>query len=79
MIAGSDEQKFLEASLSYAAGKPILNDQEFDDLKMRLKVIYLFFVGLDNVFMFLVFFLCIPVKNMLDYVRTLGVADFVGV
>lgn len=40
MIAGSDEQKFLEASLSYAAGKPILNDQEFDDLKMRLKVIY---------------------------------------
>jgi hypothetical protein len=64
MIAGSDEQKFLEASLSYAAGKPILNDQEFDDLKMRLKVIYLYFVGLDNVFMILEFFLCVPVVKV---------------
>lgn len=61
MIAGSDEQKFLEASLSYAAGKPILNDQQFDDLKMKLKVIYLHFVGLDNVFMILEFFLCAPI------------------
>ena len=60
VMAGSDEQKFLEASLSYAAGKPILNDQEFDDLKMRLKVIHLYFVGSDNVFIILEFFLCDP-------------------
>ncbi|KAG0591829.1 hypothetical protein KC19_1G205300 [Ceratodon purpureus] len=38
VILSSDEQRFLEASLSYAAGKPILNDQEFDNLKMKLKM-----------------------------------------
>jgi hypothetical protein len=35
---GSDEQKFLEASMAYVAGKPILTDQEYDQLKLRLKV-----------------------------------------
>lgn len=39
--AGSDEQKFLEASMAYVSGNPILNDKEYDDLKMRLKVCYL--------------------------------------
>lgn len=37
VILSSDEQRFLEASLSYAAGKPILTDQEFDLLKLKLK------------------------------------------
>lgn len=36
--SGSDEQKFLEASMAYVAGKPILSDTEFDQLKLRLKV-----------------------------------------
>lgn len=35
---GSDEQKFLEASMAYVSGKPIMNDQEYDNLKLRLKV-----------------------------------------
>lgn len=37
VILSSDEQRFLEASLSYAAGKPILSDQAFDELKLKLK------------------------------------------
>lgn len=41
--AGSDEQKFLEASMAYAAGKPILSDVEFDNLKTKLKVCLLCF------------------------------------
>ena len=36
--AGSDEQKFLEASMAYVAGNPIMSDEEFDDLKIKLKV-----------------------------------------
>lgn len=36
--AGSDEQKFLEASMAYVSGKPIMNDKEYDKLKMQLKV-----------------------------------------
>lgn len=36
--AGSDEQRFLEASMAYVAGNPILSDKEFDQLKQRLKV-----------------------------------------
>jgi hypothetical protein len=35
---GSDEQKFLEACLAYAAGKPNMSDAEFDSLKRKLKV-----------------------------------------
>jgi len=38
VIMSSDEQRFMEASMSYVAGKPILTDQEFDQLKMRLKL-----------------------------------------
>lgn len=36
--AGSDEQKFLEASMAYVSGKPIMNDEEYDKLKLQLKV-----------------------------------------
>lgn len=39
--AGSDEQKFLEASIAYVSGNPILNDKQYDELKLRLKVCYL--------------------------------------
>ncbi|KAH0941636.1 hypothetical protein HID58_001273 [Brassica napus] len=35
---GSDEQRFLEASMAYVSGNPILNDQEFDQLKLKLKM-----------------------------------------
>lgn len=35
---GSDEQKFLEAAMAYVAGKPILSDEEYDKLKLKLKV-----------------------------------------
>ena len=38
MISGADEQRLLEASMAYIAGKPIMSDAEFDDLKLRLKV-----------------------------------------
>lgn len=38
VILSSDEQRFMEASMSYVAGKPILSDQDFDQLKMRLKM-----------------------------------------
>lgn len=40
--AGSDEQKFLEASMAYVSGKPILTDEEYDKLKLQLKVCLLF-------------------------------------
>ncbi|KAJ0104524.1 hypothetical protein Patl1_18579 [Pistacia atlantica] len=33
-----DEQKFLEASMAYVSGKPIMSDEEFDQLKIRLKM-----------------------------------------
>lgn len=36
--ADEDEQKFLEASMAYVAGKPIMNDEEYDKLKLKLKV-----------------------------------------
>jgi len=29
--------------MAYVAGKPIMNDKEYDDLKLRLKVCYFFF------------------------------------
>lgn len=31
------EQKFLEASLSYSTGNPLLTDKEYDELKKELK------------------------------------------
>ncbi|RWW24273.1 hypothetical protein GW17_00011461 [Ensete ventricosum] len=34
---GPDEQKFLEASMAYVSGNPIMTDAEFDELKLRLK------------------------------------------
>lgn len=37
-IAGADEQRFLEASMAYVSGNPILSDKEFDELKQKLKV-----------------------------------------
>lgn len=36
-VLSSDEQRFLEASLAYAADKPIMSDAEFDVLKLKLK------------------------------------------
>lgn len=36
-VLSSDEKRFMEASMAYADGKPILSDAEFDDLKSRLK------------------------------------------
>lgn len=36
--AASDEQRFLEASMAYVSGKPLLSDKDFDELKLRLKV-----------------------------------------
>ena len=36
---GPDEQKFMEASLAYAAGKSNMSDAEFDALKLKLKVV----------------------------------------
>lgn len=38
IMIGPDEQKLLEASMAYAAGKPIMTDAEFDELKARLRV-----------------------------------------
>lgn len=35
---GADEQRFLEASMAYVSGTPILSDEEFDKLKLKLKV-----------------------------------------
>lgn len=37
VILSPEEQKFMEASLAYAAGKPILTDAQFDELKLQLK------------------------------------------
>ena len=37
-MTGSDEQRFLEASMAYVAGNPIMTDAEYDDLKLKLKV-----------------------------------------
>ena len=38
VFSGSDEQRFLEASMAYVSGNPILSDEEYDKLKMKLKV-----------------------------------------
>ncbi|CAN7013933.1 unnamed protein product [Brassica oleracea var. botrytis] len=35
---GSDEHRFLEASMACVSGNPILNDEEFDQLKLKLKM-----------------------------------------
>ncbi|BBN11196.1 hypothetical protein MPTK1_5g09890 [Marchantia polymorpha subsp. ruderalis] len=37
VMLSPDEQRFMEASLAYAAGKPILTDAAYDELKMKLK------------------------------------------
>lgn len=37
--AGPDEQRFLEASMAYVSGNPIMTDKEYDKLKMKLKVL----------------------------------------
>lgn len=36
-ILSSTEQRFLEAMMAYSRGKPILDDDEFDELKGKLK------------------------------------------
>ncbi|KAH7387392.1 hypothetical protein KP509_16G020700 [Ceratopteris richardii] len=37
VILSPDEQRFMEASLAYAAGKPNITDAEYDALKLKLK------------------------------------------
>ena len=59
---GSDEQKFLEASMAYVAGKPIMNDEEYDKLKLRLKVCEVFFFFF---FLNIYFVMSIGYKNYL--------------
>jgi NAD-dependent DNA ligase len=34
----STEQRFLEASMAYQAGKPIVSDEEYDQLKRDLRM-----------------------------------------
>ncbi|KAL0923453.1 hypothetical protein M5K25_007510 [Dendrobium thyrsiflorum] len=41
VMLSSDEQRFLEASMAYVSGNPIVSDKEFDALKLRLKLITL--------------------------------------
>ncbi|KAG1671002.1 hypothetical protein FOA52_014244 [Chlamydomonas sp. UWO 241] len=36
-VLDSDEMRFLEARLAYARGKPIISDEAFDELRMKLK------------------------------------------
>lgn len=36
-ILDSDEQRFLEATMSYSKGQPIMSDEEYDALKAELK------------------------------------------
>jgi hypothetical protein len=36
-ILDADEQRFLEASMAYAAGNPIMADADYDQLKTELK------------------------------------------
>lgn len=45
---GSDEQKFLEASMAYVSGKPIMTNEEFDELKLRLRVLVNICAVLEN-------------------------------
>ncbi|XP_024524487.1 PGR5-like protein 1B, chloroplastic [Selaginella moellendorffii] len=37
VILSPDEQRFMEASLAYAAGKRLMSDEEYDRLKLKLK------------------------------------------
>ena len=37
MLCSSTEQRFMEASMSYQAGKPIMSDEDFDELKGTLR------------------------------------------
>jgi hypothetical protein len=37
-ILDGDEQRFLEASMAYSAGKPIMSDEDFDALKNELRI-----------------------------------------
>ena len=36
-LCSTTESKFMQASKAFAAGKTILNDQEYDELKNELK------------------------------------------
>lgn len=36
-VLSSDEQRFMEATMSYNRGKPILSDEEYDELRAELK------------------------------------------
>ncbi|KAL0324374.1 UNVERIFIED_CONTAM: PGR5-like protein 1A, chloroplastic [Sesamum calycinum] len=38
VMLSADEQRFLEASMAYVSGTPIMTDDEFDKLKQKLKM-----------------------------------------
>uniref|UniRef100_M1AXK4 PGR5 1A, chloroplastic n=1 Tax=Solanum tuberosum TaxID=4113 RepID=M1AXK4_SOLTU len=38
VMLSPDEQRFLEASMAYVSGNPIMTDEEYDKLKMKLKL-----------------------------------------
>lgn len=38
VMLSPDEQRFMEASLAYTAGKPAISDEEYDKLKSKLRV-----------------------------------------
>jgi hypothetical protein len=40
-LSGTEEQQFMEASLAYQAGRKIVSDEEYDQLKRKLKVVEL--------------------------------------
>ena len=37
LLCSTVEQKFMEATLAYQAGKPIVSDEEYDNLKRELR------------------------------------------
>lgn len=37
-ILDPDEQRFLEASIAYSNGKPIMSDEDYDSLKSELRI-----------------------------------------
>ncbi|KAL0712805.1 hypothetical protein Bca4012_019783 [Brassica carinata] len=37
-MLSSDEQRFLEASVSYVSGNPIMSEEKYDKMKMKLNM-----------------------------------------
>ncbi|PIA49774.1 hypothetical protein AQUCO_01300481v1 [Aquilegia coerulea] len=70
VMLSSDEQKFLEASMAYVSGNPILTDKEFDDLKLRLKVCS------PNIFLFNFLIVSFWVSSVYEAFLLDGIMDF---